>query len=112
MCLLKKISILILVVITFSSCQDCLDCYGTSEISQQFKTSTVDTVISGNDTTFTTIYPTLIDSTYNGKRIGEFCDNSWKDYEGKTITEITTIGDSTSALGFTVITETTSWKCN
>ena len=88
MCLLKKINILILVLITFSSCQDCLDCYGTSEITQEVKTSTVDTVISGNDTTFTTIYPTLIDSTYNGTRIGEFCDNTGKTLKEKQLPKL------------------------
>jgi hypothetical protein len=112
--MIKKnlLSILVLFIfsLTIAACQDCLECVGNDDIRIDSIRQNIDTLVSGNDTTFNTTYPSFFDSTLTGNRIGDFCDDTWKDYDGKQMIEITTLGDSVT--GAQVWTITTDWTCN
>tara|TARA_B100000401_G_scaffold383925_1_gene286957 strand:- start:2005 stop:2331 length:327 start_codon:yes stop_codon:yes gene_type:complete len=90
----------------FSSCKDCLDCYGTV-------TTNIDSIARLIDGQGNVSYPSYYDSTFYGKTIGEFCDGddpNWKDLDGTETVIIISSGDSIT--GAQILTSTTKWECN
>ena len=92
-------SLILLFVISLSSCKDCLDCVGTDTVTVQYIQQQTNVDTAGN--TFYT-YPAFFDTTLTGRQIIiDFCDGDdgekWQDYDGKETTVIEAVGDSSGS---------------
>ena len=120
-------SLILLFVISLSSCKDCLDCVGTDIVTVQYIQQQTNVDTAGN--TFYT-YPAFFDTTLTGRQIIiDFCDGDdgekWQDYDGKETTVIESVGDSSGSgslitvtrfgdpiNGAQITTTVTKWQCN
>lgn len=108
--------VVLIVLLSFSSCKECLDCVGSDSVRIDSIRLQIDSVFTTTDTTVINSYPSFWDSTYTGKQIMlDVCDGSdekWTDYDGKERIVITRYGTDSIFQGIEILTVTTKWNCN
>ncbi len=107
---------ILIVLFSFSSCKECLDCVGKDSIRIDSIRLQIDSVFTSTDTTVLNSYPSFWDSTFTGQRIAlDVCDGSnekWTDYDGKETIVISRYGTDSIFQGIQKMTVTTKWNCN
>ena len=100
---MKKIFIPLIALLGFSSCQDCKDCTANTNVTVLVETFNPNVATSTSySQTGIFVSPisgtTDLESQFLPISYGEFCGSELKEYDGKSVTNTVTIGDSTTTL--------------